>query len=155
MKKIKLIGLLTVAVLLTVSLVLPCVAVAQGLDSPTNLTQLTNSPASTNAVGDISNTPLPATKSDFWAWGLAFVVPAIVMGIKKLAPNIPPVLLPLSTPVIGFAIGWGLNALGATQWSWLDMGQAGAAGVMIREAWDQAIKPKKVKVEKEPIYRGG
>lgn len=91
----------------------------------------------TNAV--TPNTPLPTTTTDFWVYGIAIIVPVLVNIFKKLVPNIPTWMLPVSTPFIGMALGAGLKALGWSQMGWVDMAQAGAMAVMIRESFNQIV----------------
>lgn len=88
-------------------------------------------------------TALPQTKADFWLYAIAIVTPLIVAGVKKLVPNIPSLLLPLSTPVIGLALGAGLNWLTAKNYGWVDIAQVGGLAVFVREVVDQAVKTKK------------
>lgn len=105
----------------------------------------TNDVPGTNSVpviGNVENDTLPTSKEDFWRWAIAIVVPAIVMGIKKVAPVVPNWMLPLSTPLLGLALGFGLKQLGLTNWGWVDMTQAGALAVFIREVWHEAVKAR-------------
>lgn len=94
---------------------------------------VTNAPP----VGGLGD--LPHTKAEFWTLGIAAVTPLIVRGINKLAPNIPTVLLPVSTPLIGVGLGLVANKLGNANLGWLDTAQAGALAVFVRETWNQAI----------------
>jgi hypothetical protein len=82
---------------------------------------------------------LPSTTSDFWKYAIAVVVPLVVGGFKKLAPNIPTWLLPVSTPFVGIALGAALKWLGASHMGWVDMAQAGAMAVMVRESFNQIV----------------
>lgn len=93
--------------------------------------------AQTNAPTGID--PLPSTKSDFWKYAIAVIVPLLVGGFRKLVPNIPPWLLPVSTPFVGIALGAALKALGASEMGWVDMAQAGAMAVMVRESFHQLV----------------
>lgn len=95
--------------------------------------------AQTNSPPDVSTSPLPASQSEFWTFAIAIVVPLIVGGLKKLFPIIPKWALPISTPFVGLALGAALKALGAADMSWVDMGQAGAMAVMIRESWNKIV----------------
>lgn len=108
--------------------------------TPFCLLAQTNAPTATS--------PLPATTSEFWQYAIAVVVPLIVGGFRKLVPNIPPWLLPVSTPFVGLALGAGLNAFGASNMGWVDMAQAGAMAVMIRESFNQLIG-KRLKAESD------
>lgn len=96
--------------------------------------------AQTNGTPPIDGAPLPASKGDFWMWAIAGISPLIVTLIKKVAPKIPKLLLPASTPIIGIGLGIVLNKLGASDLGWVDMAQAGALAVFIRETLDQAVK---------------
>lgn len=127
MKEIKaIIGLSLLTVLFTV----PVLLFAQTHEPATNTLPV---------IGDVTNDPIPTSKEDFWKWGIAFVVPVLVQGMKWLAPRIPSVVLPLTTPLLGFALGFLLNKLMGLNLGWVDMTQAGALGVFIRETWNQAI----------------
>lgn len=95
--------------------------------------------AQTNGVPDVSTSPLPASQSEFWTFAIAIVVPLIVGGLKKLFPVIPKWALPISTPFVGLALGAALKAIGAANLGWVDMAQAGAMAVMIRESWSQLV----------------
>ena len=97
-------------------------------------------PYLTNSVHGVTDLALPTTRGQFWTWAIAAVAPLIVAGVKKLVPNIPKLLLPVSTPLIGLALGYGLNALGQANMGWVDMCQAGALAVFVRETLDQAVK---------------
>lgn len=93
------------------------------------------------APGDPSAvTPLPQNKADFWLLGIAGVTPLIVAGIRKLVPKIPPLLLPVSTPFIGMALGAGMNWLAHKNYGWLDLAQVGALAVFVRETVNQGVK---------------
>lgn len=94
--------------------------------------------AQTN-VPPTATSPIPSTKSEFWTYAIAVIVPLLVGGFRKLVPSIPPWLLPVSTPFVGLALGAGLNALGASDMGWVDMAQAGAMAVMVRESFNQLI----------------
>lgn len=95
--------------------------------------------AQTNGPTDVSASPLPATKSEFWTYAIAFITPLIVGGFKKLIPAIPKWLLPVSTPLVGLLLGAGLKALGAAEMGWVDMAQAGAMAVFIRESFNKLV----------------
>lgn len=84
--------------------------------------------------------PIPTSKVDFWVWAIAGVAPLIVAGIKTLVPKIPKLLLPVSTPFIGIGLGLILNALSTSNLGWVEMSQAGALAVFIRETLDQTVK---------------
>jgi len=99
--------------------------------------QITNTPP---ALPDVSGDTIPATRGEFWQWLIAGVAPLIVAGIKAAVPKIPKLLLPVSTPFIGIGLGFALNKLGASDLGWVDMAQAGALAVFIRETLHQTIK---------------
>lgn len=90
-------------------------------------------------IGEVSNDPIPTSKEDFWKWAIAVVVPALVMGLKKMAPRIPTWVLPLTTPFLGLLLGFGLKSLAGLNWGWVDMTQAGTMAVFVREAWNQVV----------------
>jgi len=91
---------------------------------------------------DISGNALPSTVSDYWKWAIAGVTPMLVAGVNSLVPKIPKVLLPLSTPLLGIGLGAGLNALTSANLTWVDMAQAGALAVFVREVVNQAVKAR-------------
>ena len=96
-----------------------------------------------------STTPLPESTKDFWKYGIAVVVPIIVNLFKKIAPNIPSWLIPVSTPLLGVGLGAILKALGQSHMGWVDMAEAGALAVMIRESWNQILtKPMQASASK-------
>jgi len=83
--------------------------------------------------------PLPKTASEYWVLAIAGLTPLIVNGIKKLVPKLPVWLLPLSTPFLGVGLGYGMNALTSANLGWVDMAQAGALAVFVREVWNQTV----------------
>jgi len=78
--------------------------------------------------------------STFWKLAISGVTPLLVGLAKRAVPQIPKLLLPLSTPFLGISIGLLMNWLNVAHLGWVDLGQAGAAAVMVRETWAQAIK---------------
>lgn len=93
----------------------------------------------TNApVGPVE--PLPASKSEFWTLAIAAVTPILTALIYKWIPKVPKLLIPALTPVIGIGLGLGINALGKANLGWVDMAQAGALAVFLREIINQAAK---------------
>lgn len=90
-------------------------------------------------VFDPGTEPLPSDPASYWKYAISLVTPLIVWGITKVAPQIPKMLLPVSTAFIGIALGLLMNAAGATKLAWMDMAQLGALAVFIRETWNQAI----------------
>lgn len=84
--------------------------------------------------------PLPKSMAEFWTLGIAAVTPLIVAGIYKLIPKVPKLLLPVATPFIGIGLGLLVNWLGAKNYGWIDMAQAGALAVFVREVFNQAAK---------------
>jgi len=90
--------------------------------------------AQTNLPADA---PLPTTTADYWRYAVAIITPLIVGGMKKLVPALPTWILPVSTPFVGMALGAALKALGASHMGWIDMAQAGALAVFVRESWNQ------------------
>lgn len=91
--------------------------------------------AATNQT-DFGADALPTTKEAFWKWGIGAITPIIVWGLSKI-PNIPRPILPTVTPLVGVGLGFLLNWLGKQNLGWVDMAQAGALGVFIREVVNQ------------------
>lgn len=83
--------------------------------------------------------PLPQSMGEFWTLGIAALTPLIVGGIYKLMPKLPKLVLPISTPLIGILLGLAVNAMGKAELGWIDMAQAGALAVFIREVWTNAV----------------
>ena len=83
--------------------------------------------------------PLPQTVSQYWDLIIAAVTPLIVTGVWKLVPKIPKWVLPVSTPVIGIALGLAMNKLASANLGWVDMAKAGALAVFVREVINQAV----------------
>lgn len=77
--------------------------------------------------------------AQYWDVAIASLTPLIVTGIAKVAPKLPKFLLPLVTPLIGIALGLGLNWLTKINLSWVDMAKAGALAVFIREVVNQTV----------------
>jgi len=102
-----------------------------------SLAQTNDGTNSIPGIGDVAHDALPTTKEDYWKWAVAAIVPAIVLGIRKIAPSIPKGMLPIITPILGLALGYGLKRLGMTNWGWVDMTQAGALAVFVREVFHQ------------------
>jgi hypothetical protein len=98
----------------------------------------------TNAIPTVAGSALPQTKSEFWFWAISVVTPLIVVGVKKVVPKIPKLLIPITTPLIGIGLGLLLNWLQRANLGWVDMAQAGALAVFIREIVDQATKTETV-----------
>jgi len=67
------------------------------------------------------------------------VTPMIVYAVQWIIPNVPSQLLPMLTPLIGVLLGFLINWLGSKNLSWVDMAQAGALAVFVREAFNQNI----------------
>lgn len=95
--------------------------------------------AQTNTVPDVTGSPLPASTSEFWTYAIAILVPLLVGLFKKLVPQLPKWVLPVSTPFVGILLGAILKALGAADMGWVDMAQAGGLAVLIRESWNQIV----------------
>ena len=90
---------------------------------------------------DGSATPVDTmTKEGMWQYIIAIVTPFIVGGIKWAIPKIPKVLLPISTPFVGLAVGFGLNAIAGANLDALTMAKMGGLAVLIRETWSQSLK---------------
>lgn len=91
-----------------------------------------------------TNTPpaldtLPGDTHSYWKYAVSVVTPVIVTAVGALVPKLPRAFLPSITPLIGLGLGWGLNQLGAANLGWVDMAEAGALAVFIREVVNQAI----------------
>jgi len=102
----------------------------------------TNDVPYTNSVpgiGNIQNDAIPTSKEDYWKWAIAVVVPFIMTFIKYIIPKIPSLLIPVLTPVVGLGLGFGLKALTDANLGWVDMTQAGALAVFIREVVHNAM----------------
>lgn len=91
-----------------------------------------------------SNGPYPTTKEDLWKLGIGIVTPLIVWGLAQI-PDLPSPILPLLTPLLGLGIGLLLKSLNALHLSWMDMAQAGALGVFVREMFNQWVTQQTVK----------
>ena len=86
--------------------------------------------------------PLPSTSHEFWVYGIAIITPLLVGLIRKIVPQLPTWMLPVSTPFVGMALGAGLKALGASHLGWIDMAQAGALAVFVRESFNQVVSQR-------------
>lgn len=82
---------------------------------------------------------LPSTKTEFWKWAISAITPVIIWLCAKFIPKIPDGALPVLTPIVGIGLGYGLNALAGLHLGWVDMGQAGAVAVFIREVINQNV----------------
>jgi len=63
--------------------------------------------------------------------------------LKNVYTDIRNELLPISTPFVGLVLGAILKWLGASHMTWIDMAEAGAMAVMIRESWNQIVNQGK------------
>jgi len=70
---------------------------------------------------------------------IAAITPLIIGVVYKILPRIPKVILPSLAPVVGILLGWLINWLGRQNISWLDMAQAGALAVFVREVFTNAV----------------
>lgn len=82
---------------------------------------------------------IPQSAAQFWDLAIAAVAPVIIWGISKAVPNVPKVLLPCLTPLVGMGLGYALNQLAGTHMGWYDAAKAGALAVFVREAVNQAV----------------
>lgn len=105
-------------------------------------------------VFDPGTARLPTDVSGYWVWGISVVTPAIVWGITKIVPKIPKLVLPMITPLIGIGLGLTLNKLQSLGLTWVDMTQAGAVAVFIRETWNQTITKPVLKKEGVALVDG-
>lgn len=103
--------------------------------------------AQTNTVPPLPD--LPGTVSEYWKYGIAAVTPVIVWAVRYIVPKIPSRLLAVSTPFVGLLLGLALKWLASVQLPWVDMVEAGALAVFIREVVNQNVtKPLEAKAEK-------
>lgn len=65
------------------------------------------------------------------------LTPIVILGIKKIVPDIPKWLLPLSAPVIGIGIDFVLRKAGLETGGAVSGALYGAAGTWLREFQDQ------------------
>lgn len=93
---------------------------------------------STIFAADVSGDPLPQTTSEFWTFAIAGITPVIVWLVSKI-PNLPKAVLPTITPLVGIGLGFALKWLGDANLSWVDMAQAGALSVFVREVFNQWV----------------
>lgn len=94
-------------------------------------------------------------REDIWKAVIAIVTPGIVYLIGKIPP-LPRWVLPSITPLVGLGLGLILKYLGAANLAWVDMAQAGALAVFVREVINQTItkqvKPlEESKTEAKPV----
>jgi hypothetical protein len=71
------------------------------------------------------------------------IVPIVILGVKKVLPSVPSFVLPILAPILGIAIDYVNHfATGAGTNLWASIA-LGAAGVGLREVFDQVkqIKP--------------
>lgn len=80
----------------------------------------------------------PNTKAEFWKWGISVITPCIVFFLGKV-PALPRPVLPVITPLLGIALGLILRKLGQLNLGWVDMAQAGAVAVFLRESVNQLV----------------
>lgn len=106
---------------------------------------------SNDVVFDPTTAPLPTDLEGYFKWGISFVVPAIIQGLRwlvdKFGQRVPKWVWPVSTGMIGFALGHILSAVGALNLTWWDSAQAGAAAVSIREFWVKFAQERETPTE--------
>lgn len=78
---------------------------------------------------------------------IAFLTPLFIWGVTKIVPKIPVQLLAVSSLVVGPVIEWALSLTGLQNIPFWNAALVGAAGVMIREAWNQNVT-KRLGLEK-------
>lgn len=71
---------------------------------------------------------------------IPLLVPVLIALVKWFVPQIPKPLLPWLAPVFGMLVGWIDNAAGVSGSNVILSAVLGAAGVAVREAFDQAKK---------------
>lgn len=100
----------------------------------------TNSPPSTNAAPGIDTISgaFPATKEQFWTYGIAAITPVIVWAFGKI-PMLPRPILPVLTPFVGMLLGFILQKLNAAHLHWYSAAGAGTIAVFLREATNQLV----------------
>lgn len=77
--------------------------------------------------------------NEWWRIAIAALSPVVVWGMRRIAPKVPTLLLPMSAPLIGLGLGALLKSSGTADLSWFDAGQAGAVGVFVREVVNQGV----------------
>lgn len=90
--------------------------------------------------GDTLSAPTPVDAVGLVTSLIPLLTPVLVAVVKVLVPRIPRPLLPWLTPLFGAAIEWLGHVAGLTSGNLLVGALVGAAGVGVREAWDQARK---------------
>lgn len=94
--------------------------------------------AATNAVPALGAESLPVSKQQFWTLFISVATPLIVGFIYKAVPKVPKIVIPLLTPFVGLVLGAAMNWLQKANLGWVDMAQAGALAVFVREVVNQA-----------------
>lgn len=119
-------------------------AVAEAATFTTNVltAPLTNAAASaTNAVAALpAVADLTLSKTQLWALAISAITPLIVGLIYQMVPKIPKFILPAVTPLVGVVMGLVLNWFQKANLGWMDMAQAGALAVFVREVFNQATQ---------------
>lgn len=106
--------------------------------------------AQTTNVTTIPLPVAPAGKNEWFQLAIAAIAPMVVWGMRKMAPKVPTLLLPMSAPLIGIGLGALLKSSGTSDMSWFDAGSAGAMGVFMREIYNQGVtKPMAAKAKKD------
>lgn len=95
--------------------------------------------AQTNSIPAPIPDGISTGKSYYWQTAIAGITPIIVTLIRWLVPKIPSMLLPTMTPVLGIGFGILFNYLSKANLSWMDMAQAGALAVFVRETFNQVV----------------
>ena len=95
--------------------------------------------AQTNTVPGSTPASLPTDAIGYWTLAIAGLTPLIVTGIRWFTPKVPTLVLPLLTPLIGIGLGLLVNWLAQAKLGWVDMAQAGALAVFVREVVNQAV----------------
>ena len=93
----------------------------------------------TNAVSGASASTLPSNPTEYAVLAIAVLTPLIVGGVYKFVPNIPKVILPCLAPLIGILLGLVISWLSKMNLGWIDMAQAGALAVFVREVFNNAV----------------
>jgi MFS superfamily sulfate permease-like transporter len=97
-------------------------------------------PLLANEVGQLAmESELPSDTASMWRWAVSAITPVIIWLVGKYVPRVPRMLLPCLAPVVGIILGAALNKLAGANLGWVDMAQAGALAVFVRETVHQTI----------------
>lgn len=94
------------------------------------------------ADGEVPPVPAPTPEGAVNWFNLIItgLTPIVILGLKKIVPQIPGWLLPIAAPVVGLGLGWALQKAGAPTDGGLPAIVWGGLGVWLRELQDQLRK---------------